>query len=72
MKYLCSKIKKVLCQVQAVPVKFVAFVFVRLNKLEQFHTFVLQELSNLEEDIGGLQRLEEDVLVSSFCLEHSL
>ncbi|XP_036725963.1 synaptonemal complex protein 2-like [Balaenoptera musculus] len=34
----------------------------KLNKLEQFHTFVLQELSNLEEDIGGLQRLEEDVL----------
>lgn len=55
-----------------VPVKSVAFVFFRLNKLEQFHTLVLQELSNLEKDIGGLQRLEEDVLVNSFCLEHSL
>lgn len=52
--------------------KFVAFTFIRLNKLEQFHSFVLQELNNLEQDIQALKHLEEDVLVSSFDLEHFL
>ena len=60
-----------MCHIQAVLIQCVAFVFIRLKKLEQFRSFVLQEASNLEKDIQGLWRLEEDVLASSLRLEHS-
>lgn len=46
--------------------KSVAFVFGRLNKLESFHSSVLQELSNLEKDLQALKYLEEDAVASSF------
>uniref|UniRef100_A0A8C8VXP0 Synaptonemal complex protein 2-like n=1 Tax=Peromyscus maniculatus bairdii TaxID=230844 RepID=A0A8C8VXP0_PERMB len=38
----------------------------RLNKLESFHSSVLQELSNLEKDLQALKYLEEDAVASSF------
>lgn len=44
----------------------VALVFGRLNKLESFHSSVLQELSNLEKDLQALKYLEEDAVASSF------
>lgn len=53
------------CHTQLLPLKAVAFTFGRLNKLERFHSSVLQELSNLEENLEGLKGLEEDALASS-------
>lgn len=55
----------IFCHTQLVPLKAVAFLFGRLNKLERFHSSVLQELSNLEENLQVLKRLEEDALASS-------
>ena len=53
------------CHTILLPLKAVAFLFGRMNKLERFHNSVLQELSNLEENLQGLKGLEEDALASS-------